>query len=129
MTRPELASSPHVDCPGGQRRHVRRLIALAILALIVVACGNGEPEPRTESIAEGVVVDVQGTLTEVQSFELTLPDGSRLTFVPEAGVLERSGFSPSHLREHAGLGQPVSVRYLVVEGEHRVTSIGDVEGG
>ena len=129
MTTPraDRGTSSCVAEPSRELGRILRLVLLAVLAAIVVAC-SAEPEPTDSTTAEGVIVAVQGGLTDVEAFDLVLTDGSRLTFVPEAGSLERSGFSPAHLREHAALAAPISVRYHVVEGRNMVIGIVDADG-
>jgi len=81
----------------------------------------------TDLGATGIVVDVRGTITQVEQFELLLSDGQRLTLVPPVGVLERVGFSPSHLREHMTLGKAISVTYRPEAGVNVMTGVGDAE--
>jgi len=81
----------------------------------------------TDLGATGIVVDVRSTITQVEQFELLLSDGQRLTLVPPVGVLERAGFSPSHLREHMTLGKAISVTYRPEAGVNVMTGVGDAE--
>jgi hypothetical protein len=107
----------------------RRVAALALIAAVsLAACDDGSSERVDGLEATGVVVDVQGTLTEVESFELLLDNGSRLTFVPEDGALERAGFSPAHLREHAALVQPIAVVYVEEDGSNVAVGFEDADG-
>jgi hypothetical protein len=112
--------------PTGDSRAIG-LAALIALALVVVGCGDDEPAAEDGLTVSGVIVDVQGSITEVEQFDLVLEDGTRLTFVPEAGALEGSGFSPAHMREHSALVEPISVRYREVDGENIVTGVGDAD--
>jgi plastocyanin len=75
--------------------------------------------------ASGIVVDVEGSLTQVDRFDLRLPDGRVLALEPPPGILEELGFSSSHLREHMTLSQPITVTYVVQDGLNFVTGIGD----
>lgn len=110
----------------------RSLLPLLLLIIIVAACGGdpsqAEARPAADgAIATGVVVDVRGTITQVDEFDLLLSDGSRFTIVPRGGVLERSGFSPAHLREHMALTTPISVIYREEDGLNIMTGIDDAE--
>ena len=101
--------------------------ALLALAAILAGCSGGDSDGDGGTTVSGVVVDVQGSITEIERFDMVLGDGTRLTFVPEAGALERSGFSPAHIREHSALVEPISVTYREVDGQNIVTGVGDAE--
>jgi hypothetical protein len=97
------------------------------LAAILVGCSDDDSAGEEGTTVSGVVVDVQGGITELEQFDLVLEDGTRVTFVPEAGVLERAGFSPAHIREHSALVEPISVTYQEVDGQNIVVWVGDAE--
>lgn len=80
-----------------------------------------------EMVAQGIVVAVEGSLTQVDRFDLLTSDGELLSFVPPPGVLEESGFNAAHLREHMTLGAPVAVTYRVEEGINIVGGVGDAD--
>lgn len=82
-----------------------RPLLLAVLVAIV-ACGGS-----TESMT-GVVLEVQGDLTNVERFTLIGADGARLEFEPEPGVTFDGG-PLGHLRDHLRSGEAVVVRYRV----------------
>ncbi len=86
---------------------IRRILAVAIL-LTLVACGGRDS-------TRGVVIEVEGDLTEVTGFLLRLPDGSDLRLRPAAGILFHDDAPLSHLRDHLRSGEPVEVEYEVLE--------------
>ena len=106
---------------------VSAVLVLLLLAVVLAACDAGSSEDGGITAA-GVVVDVQGSITEVEQFVLALPDGSRLTLEPESGVLEAAGFSASHLREHMALAERISVTYHERDGRNIVTGVDDAGG-
>jgi len=70
----------------------------------------------------GVVIAVEGTLTDVSSFTL-LVEGDELTFQP---VHEGEYPYPlSHLREHVRDGSPILVTWERVDGELRALAVED----
>ena len=86
------------------------VIAVA-LAISSAACGSGENGviggPETTSV-HGLLQEVEArSLLEIGS--LTVRDDDGRDWVIEGGGTEISGFSPSHVREHMVLGQPVTV--------------------
>ncbi len=84
---------------------MRRRVA-ATLLIAVVACGGSD-----EPIAEGVVVDVEGTLTTVERFTIRTTDGEDLTFVPGPDVGFHGRRPLGHLRVHLTSGEPVVIAY------------------
>ncbi|HSM02488.1 MAG TPA: hypothetical protein VK960_08655 [Acidimicrobiia bacterium] len=91
-----------------------RLAALLLLAGILAGCAGDEGR------VTGVLTDVEGDLTGIESFEL-LTAGERIRFVPEDGldVFGDDGTPLSHLHEHLQTGDPVRVTYRV-DGNSRV---------
>ena len=86
------------------------VIAVA-LAISSAACGSGEKHvidgPGRMSV-HGLLQEVEARcLLEIGS--LTVRDTDGRDWVIEGGGTEISGFSPSHVREHMVLGQPVTV--------------------
>ena len=86
------------------------LTALA-LALTLAACDSGKDGdaggPETMSV-HGQIQEVEArSLLEIGS--LTVRDGNGRDWVIDGGGTATSGFSPSHVREHMVLGQPVTV--------------------
>lgn len=121
------AVSSRVERIGDSVGRVLLVGALLVLAVILVGCSGDDSDGESGTTVSGVVVDVQGTITEIEQFDMVLEDGTRLTFVPEAGALERTGFSPAHIREHSALVEPISVTYHEVDGQNIVTGVGDAE--
>ncbi|WKZ83686.1 MAG: hypothetical protein QY307_05445 [Acidimicrobiia bacterium] len=79
---------------------------LLIAAVLLVACAGGAQR------VDGVVVAVDGDLTEVRAFEIVATDGRRLLFRVGAELESFTGGVPlSHLFEHLGDGFPVRVTY------------------
>jgi hypothetical protein len=109
------------------RGRVVLVVTLVLLALVVSACGGDDSHEEGDLKVSGVIVDVQGDITAIEQFDLVVEDGTRFTFVPEAGSLERSGFSPAHIREHSALVEPISVTYHEVDGQNMVTGVGDAD--
>lgn len=79
----------------------------AVLVFLLAACGN---DLKT---VHGVITDVQArSLTEVATFSVQDSTGRSWSFETEGPI----NFTPSHIREHALMGQPVTV-YYQAEGE------------
>ena len=75
---------------------------LAALVLLLAACGDDVQTVR------GVITEVQPrSLTEVATFFVEDSTGRLWRFEAEGPI----DFTPSHLREHALTGQPVTVYY------------------
>ena len=74
--------------------------------------------------AVGVVVAVDGDLSEVRGFSVLALDGAVLELVPQAGLLFDGG-PLSHLRDHLVSGAPVAVEYHVEAGVAVATGVGD----
>lgn len=82
---------------------IRRLAAALLAAALVTACAGG-------SSVTGIVVEVDGTISNVRSFVLRTTEGEELTFVPAAGI-DFNDAPLSHLRDHLRSGEPVRVDY------------------
>lgn len=82
------------------------LIAIA-LAVIASACSAST---STEGEVFGIVTEVTGDLSGVESFVVLDADGNSHKFVPSP-ELEVMGQAPSHLRDHVVSGEPVTVIY------------------
>jgi hypothetical protein len=90
---------------------VRLRRSVAALLLVVVACSPGDDDR-----VEGVVIEVVGDLTSVESFTLRLPDGTDRVFEPAPGTLFDGDAPLSHLQDHLRSGAGVEVRYRSLEG-------------
>lgn len=98
---------------------VRRylLVTIVMAFALVAACTGGDGESVT-----GEVTDVEArSITEFVSLSVIDKDGKVWEFTGGRFV----GFTPSHLREHQALGDPIKVWYVEENGELRVTRIGD----
>ncbi|MCZ6789147.1 MAG: hypothetical protein O7D33_04290 [Chloroflexi bacterium] len=74
----------------------------AVLVFLLAACGN---DLKT---VHGVITDVQSrSLTEVATFSVQDSTGRPWSFETEGPI----NFTPSHIREHALMGQQVTVYY------------------
>lgn len=105
------------------RRPAAAITAIALIA-IVVALLVADDDP-TGATVTGVVIQVEGDLTDVESFEIRLDDRTSRVFVPAPGVLFDGESSLGHLREHIVTGQPVEVRYEMSGQTYVATSVGD----
>ena len=84
---------------------------IATLYLFTTACGGGPDEAgqATDSV-RGMVTDVKSSsLVNLDSLVVEDQDGRSWEFT--AGSY--SGFTPSHLREHMVLAEPVTVKFRV----------------
>ncbi len=99
---------------------LRRAAASAVLAVVLVACGQGAGKT-----AAGVVIALDASSGTVHSFTLRSTDGQVLTF--EIGQLETDGaaFPAAHLAEHAVTLAPISVAYREEGSAHVVYRLVD----
>jgi hypothetical protein len=98
----------------------REALACIFAANVVlqVACRQ---DPRPPQL-RGLVVDVQSaSFSQVQAFTLRTDTGETHEFVVEGNV----GFTPSHLREHMMLGDPVVVSIRHSDGLQIATLVED----
>ena len=86
----------------------RRLFVSILIA--VAACSGGDGDS-----VRGVVIDVQGDITTVDSFTLRLPDGTDRVFEPADGVLFHGSAPIGHIRDHLRNGEPIDVRFRVLD--------------
>jgi hypothetical protein len=86
----------------------RRLIA-ALLLVALAACGSGRQSVR------GVVIEVEGGITDVSGFLLRLPDGSDLRLQPADGVLFHENAPIGHIRDHLRSGESIEVEYEILD--------------
>lgn len=99
-----------------RRRSAYSSLKLGLAALLLLACS------QNSGTAMGIVIAVDGTLSEVSSFTL-LVEGDELIFEPVAG-----GDYPyplSHLREHLRDGSPIFVTWERVDGVLRALALED----
>jgi hypothetical protein len=99
-----------------RREALARLFAASFV--LQVACRQNERPPQLR----GLVVDVQSaSFSQVQAFTLRTDSGETHEFVVEGNV----GFTPSHLREHMLLGDPVIVSIRHADGLQIATLVED----
>lgn len=98
----------------------RRLAALLLGgAMLLAACGG------SVSTVRGVVIEVDGDLTSVQSFTLRADGGELIELVPAPdGTFT---FPLSHLQEHRASLSPVVVEIEDREGVRVAVWIGDAD--
>ncbi len=87
---------------------VRRLLA-ALLMVALAACGGGRQTVR------GVVIEVEGGITDVSGFLLRLPNGSDLRLRPADGVLFHDDAPIGHIRDHLLSGESIEVEYEILD--------------
>lgn len=86
-----------------------------VLFTAAAACEGESRRPGVESEIRGMVQAVEPrSPLDIES--LTVVDSEGVVWVFQGGPRTPAGFTPSHLREHMLLGEPVSVFYHA-EGE------------
>lgn len=95
------------------------LIIVGVLAIVAIFAFRSSPET-----AAGLVVDVQGDLTSVQSFSLRTGQGDVVRFVP-AEDADFDGGPLSHIRDHLRSLEPVVVTYEDREGTLVAIAVAD----
>lgn len=90
-----------------RRRRALWLIAVA-MALVVSACAS--EDSADANAVEGIVTEVTGDLTAVESLVIMDSDGRSHLFRPNPGLLFYGG-PLSHLRDHVVTGQRVVVSF------------------
>lgn len=99
----------------------RRLALAGLLFLFVVACGSSEYET-----VRGIVVEVEGGLTEIDGFLVRLDDGSQVRFEPAEGLMFDGNAPLGHIRDHLRSGESVEVQYEVLPDGRRIAhAVGD----
>lgn len=103
------------------KRFAAPAIALAILAGACTIDRNAGPV----DVVEGIVVGLDGDLTEVAGFTVRTTDGETLTFVPaEDGDF---AFPLQHLGEHRSTLEPIVVEFQDRDGTLIATSVDDAD--
>ena len=101
--------------PHSAYKDAGRLVGIAalmstMLFTLAAACGETPPRTGAESEVRGMVQAVEPrSLLDIES--LTVVDEQGVVWTFQGGPLTPAGFTPSHLREHMLLGEPVSVFY------------------
>src|SRR4051794_37254615 len=79
------------------------LVRLAAASSVLLSGCRGDDRPTR---IDGLVVDMQAaSFFQIASFTLRADDGTLVPMIVEGDV----GITPSHLREHMALGDPVTV--------------------
>lgn len=100
----------------GQDRAIARQLLTALVVVGLVSCSP------TGNTVRGIVVSVDGDLSQVASFEVRA-DGETLRFEPAPdGDFD---FALVHLRDHLRTGDPVIVGFEVSEGRNLAISVAD----
>jgi len=95
---------------------------LALIAglsvLLIVACGSGDGD---RSVVGRVTDVVSSSVTALAELELVDADGVIWQFKARGFV----GQTPSHLQEHAAMGQTIRVEYFEENGQLIISAITD----
>ena len=88
-----------------------RFTILLVLAVTLGVLGSACWDPAGE-VGEvmGIVTEVTGDLSGVESFVVLDSEGDSFKFKPRDGLMVM-GQQPSHLRDHVLSGEPVTVTY------------------
>lgn len=105
----------------GRDRTLARTILIGLVAAAAIALAF---LPADSGQLTGIVIGVDGDLTDVRTFEV-LSDGDRFVFEPSPDG--DYAFPLSHLRDHLRSGEPVAVEYEDVEGVLTAMRINDAE--
>jgi hypothetical protein len=89
---------------------------IVMSALSIAGCS------ATTGTAAGVVIEVEGSLSEVESFTV-LSEGDTIEFLPLEG--QDYEFPLDHLREHVRSGEPVVVEWEIRDDVHYALAISD----
>jgi len=114
--------------PCGSSRRPRAALLRAVLGVacavtIVVGCGQSTSE------ITGVVIEVNGSITTVESFVVRLPDGSDQVVTPAPDMTFDGGAAIGHLRDHLRSAGPVTIRYEVLsDGTWVAREVSDAPG-
>ena len=106
---------PHsADKDTGRLATIAALVSMMLL-VVAAACEGESRRTGGESEVRGMVQAVEPR-SPLHIESLTVVDDEGVVWVFQGGTRTPVGFTPSHLREHMVLGEPVSVFYHA-EGE------------
>ncbi|MDQ3492209.1 MAG: hypothetical protein M3452_02970 [Chloroflexota bacterium] len=104
---------------------IDRTIRVALLALLLTACGSGLSQIQT---VEGLVVEVESdSPVAIDAFTLRTDQGEQLHFSLGGVDFGHGAFPATHLREHQALAQPVRVSYRAEGGVNLVVRLEDAD--
>ncbi len=104
---------------------IRRTITVAILSLVLPACGGAVSQIQT---VEGLVVEVvSDSPVAIEAFTLRTEGGEQLHFSLGGVDFGHGAFPATHLREHQALAQPVRVTYRAEGDANVVVRLEDAE--
>ena len=86
-----------------------QVVLIVAVGLILAAC-SGSDDGHADNTVTGVVTEVSGDLTSVDSFVVLDDVGDSHLFTPQSG-LEFYGGPLTHLRDHVVTGQRVTVTF------------------
>ena len=101
------------------------LLFIFPLAIVILSCAADLPVDQstyTTSTVTGLVVDLEST-SLIDLYSLTVVDGSHIEWYFLADGYK--GFTPSHLKQHMLLGDPVAVVFHIESGEMLIDNIDD----
>ena len=90
-----------------------RYVAVGVAVFLAVLAARTwllDRDPQPGESVEGIVLELEGDLTDVTSFVILDAGGERYTFVPAEGLTFHGG-PLSHLRDHITSGDAVFVVY------------------
>ncbi len=94
---------------------IDRIIRVALLALLITACGGGGLS-QIQTV-EGLVVEVVGdSPVAIEAFTLRTEQGEQLHFSLGGVDFGHGAFPATHLREHQALAEAIRVTYRVESG-------------
>jgi hypothetical protein len=103
--------------------HAGRVASLGLLLAVLLLGCTGDVGPKR---ANGLIVNVKAaSFTQIAQFDVRTDDGRTLSFAVEGDV----GFTPSHLRQHMVLAEPVTVTYRETANGPVATLVEDRIGG
>jgi hypothetical protein len=85
-------------------------LLFGVMVALVIVSGCASDDSRDANTVEGIVTDVTGDLTAVESLVIMDSDGKSHFFRPTPGLLFYGG-PLSHLRDHVVTGQRVVVTF------------------
>jgi len=101
------------------------LLLIFLLTIVILSCAADLPVAQSAyntSTVTGLVVGLEST-SLIDLYSLTVVDGSHIEWYFLADGYK--GFTPSHLKQHMLLGDPVAVVFHIESGEMLIDNIDD----